>query len=229
MYNINLNNPKVQVNGVDDTSGVVSNLIYDQVAHTLTFNAAHFTTFTAVENNQTISESSTSSSSGANNFCHNSPPTLTPDLFQINTTTTTAKIFFTPLSDTNQYFISFSEKPNAEEHGAQVILTREGVQNFTINKLKPNTIYYIKVRGQNGCMPGSWSNIIKIKTSSKIYYKNSIISNKINPTIKKLTTIQSIDKPTPTPIIQNNKSPIIQQPTPSTSETKKKCFLWWCW
>lgn len=50
MYNVDLENPKILVNGGDDISGIVSNLVYDRQAKTLTFRAAHFTTFTAVEN-----------------------------------------------------------------------------------------------------------------------------------------------------------------------------------
>lgn len=50
MYNVDLKDPKILVNGGDDTSGIVSHLVYDREAKTLTFRAAHFTTFTAVEN-----------------------------------------------------------------------------------------------------------------------------------------------------------------------------------
>ena len=50
MYNVELENPKILVNGGDDSSGIVSNLVYDREAKTLTFTAAHFTTFTAIEN-----------------------------------------------------------------------------------------------------------------------------------------------------------------------------------
>ncbi len=93
-----------------------------------------------------------------------------PDLFQINTTKNTAKLFFTPI-DTNQFYIAFSTKPNAEENGELVTLSKEGVQSHTIYFLKPNTTYYIKVRGQNGCMPGKWSDILTFKTNKSIFYK----------------------------------------------------------
>lgn len=100
--------------------------------------------------------------------CHSSRPQSISDLFQIDASATKAKIFFTPQSDTNDYFVSFSSKnKNAEEHGERVTLLREGVQSHTIYSLKPNTIYYVKVRGQNGCMPGGWSTIMKFKTAPK--------------------------------------------------------------
>jgi hypothetical protein len=140
-------------------------------------------------NNQPSSNNSSSSPSGwAAPVCTDSKPIGIPDLFQINVSNTTAKLFFTPLSYNNQYYISFSTKPNAEEHGLSATLAREGVQNFTINLLKPNTTYYFKVRGQNGCMPGDWSTIMKIKTNPKnqtklkIFYKYFL--NKITSSLK---------------------------------------------
>lgn len=50
MYNVDIfENPVILVNGAEDTDGVVSNLVYDRAARTVTFNAAHFTTFEVTE------------------------------------------------------------------------------------------------------------------------------------------------------------------------------------
>lgn len=50
MYNVpDVENPMILVDGQEDTGGVVSNIIYDRTAHTLTFDAAHFTTFEVIE------------------------------------------------------------------------------------------------------------------------------------------------------------------------------------
>lgn len=43
--------PEILVNGTEDTEGVVSGLVYDRDAQTITFNAAHFSTFEVVEGN----------------------------------------------------------------------------------------------------------------------------------------------------------------------------------
>ncbi len=91
---------------------------------------------------------------------------FTTELFQIDTTKNAAKLFFNPISNTNQFVISYSTNPSAEEHGAQVELAREGVQNYSISMLQPNTDYYFKVRGQHGCRPGEWSEVLKAKTTS---------------------------------------------------------------
>lgn len=50
MYNVpDLEDPVVLVDGEEDNGDVVSNIVYDRGARTLTFRAAHFTTFEAVE------------------------------------------------------------------------------------------------------------------------------------------------------------------------------------
>ena len=50
MYNVpSFKNPVILVDGEEDDGNVVSGLVYDADAHTITFNAAHFTEFTAVE------------------------------------------------------------------------------------------------------------------------------------------------------------------------------------
>jgi hypothetical protein len=120
-----------------------------------------------VSQNNSSSVNNSNSNSNSAPQCSDAKPATIPDLFELRTNGAQAKMFFTPISNTNSFFISFSTKPNAEEHGAQVTLAREGVQNFTVNMLKPNTTYYFKVRGQNGCTTGEWSNIMKVKTGAK--------------------------------------------------------------
>jgi len=200
---------------------------------------------TPTSNPNNGSSSNNSGFSIPDTSCHDSKPIGVSDLFQINVKGNTAKLFFTPMSTTNNYFVSFSEKPNAEEHGEQVYLLREGVQSHTIYQLKPNTIYYFKVRGQNGCMPGEWSNVMKIKTGANkstkttIFYKSlltkvtnlikttkSNITKTKNNNVSKETILPNDSKVTPSPQITVAPQSTPKSPTP---ETKKKCLLWWCW
>jgi len=194
-----------------------------------TFQTTHATTFSARGNTTTSSNSNSSSSTNNNSpsSCDSSKPSSVPDLFQISANSTSAKLFFTPISNTTSFYFSFSTKPKAEEFGAQATLSREGVQNFTVNLLKPNTTYYFKVRGQNGCMPGDWSNIVKIKTQLKgvtkkfTFYKNTSLFKKV---ISKVVSIIN----TPTEVVAQ---PIIAVPTVTkvvVLPIKKTCFLWWC-
>jgi len=179
----------------------------------------------AIANDSNNNTNSNSSSPSSASVCGDSPPTLIPDLFQINTSLNTAKLFFTPI-DVNQFFVSFSTNPNAEENGELVTLAREGVQSHNIYFLKPNTTYYIKVRGQNGCMPGPWSNIMEFTTDNSIYYEYYPKSASITKTtsISKTTTLI----PTSTISIKSSPTPIpVSQSSPETKS--KHCFLWWCW
>ena len=174
--------------------------------------------------------SSTSHDSASAPLCSDSKPATIPNLFQINTTRTSAKLFFTPIANVNHFIISFSTKLNAEEHGADVSLAHEGVQNFTINLLKPNTTYYFKVRGQNGCMPGEWSNVIKITTNNKIYYQNSLPTKNIPiKTVSQKIPVKTIN-PTPVVEIIPTSAPESKPQTkPASPAAKRSCFLWWCW
>lgn len=112
------------------------------------------------------SSSTARSSSSSSGTCSDQKPVSVPDLFQINTTTTTAELFFTPSTETNKYYISFSTSPSAEGHGALVTLGTSGVQSFTVQYLQPGTIYYFKVRSQRGCQTGAWSSIVQESTQS---------------------------------------------------------------
>jgi len=190
---------------------------------------------TSDQNNNNNSSSSSSGSSTSTPSCNDTAPG-TPKLFQIDVKNNSAKLFFTPLPDTNKFYISYSTKNTAEEHGVEATLAKEGVQNFTVNALKANTNYYFKVRGQNGCMPGKWSNIVSVKTSSGgffrtiSYYMNSAVSQ-ITSGIYKPKSPESavVSKPVQTTTV----SPTIptQEVVAETVKNSKKktCFLWWCW
>lgn len=214
----------------DGTNWLKKNCSLDITANTLTCDLNSFSTY-AVLGNSKNNSSPVVSSSSPNSFssptCTDSKPLFIPDLFQINTTLNTAKIYFTPI-DTNQFFVSFSTSPLAEENGEAVTLAREGVQSHTIYFLKPNTIYYLKVRGQNGCMPGEWSDIMKFTTNNSIYYKyfpkNSSTKKLITPKTSPSITPSIEPQITPTPSIIPNNS--VKKSIPVSP---KKCFLKWCW
>jgi hypothetical protein len=184
MYNVTLNDPKILVNSADDSSGVVSGLVYDRTAHTLTFTAAHFTTFTAVERSSGSSSSNSNNSSSNNNstpVCNDTAPGSSPKLFQVDLTSTSATLNFVPaISPLTYYYIAFGSNPNNMEYGTQFnSAVYPGVQKVTVNALKPNTKYYFKIRGGNGCTPGNWSSSILVRTAlntkspKRVYYSSS--------------------------------------------------------
>lgn len=194
----------------------------------------------AQNNNSNSSDSSSNNSNNSAPSCNDSAPS-TPKLFQADVKGDSTKLFFTPLSTTNKFFVSFSTKSNAEEHGVEVTLAKEGVQNYTVNALKPNATYYFKIRGQNGCMPGGWSNIVKVKTGSVkasktiSYYMNSLLAKvtsvfssfKLPKVTKPSTTTKEEVVPQQVVPKETNKPESIVRPQPPIK--KQTCVLWWCW
>lgn len=97
----------------------------------------------------------------------------TPDLFQVTSIgRSSALVHFAPASDpVSSYLISFGESPEAEGYSAQLDLGHvDGAVTYTLDFLKPSTIYYAKVRAGNGCMPGDWSRTIRFQTSTQASY-----------------------------------------------------------
>lgn len=188
------------------------------------------------------------SNSNSSPSCDGPKPLTAPDLFQINVNNTTAKLFFTPISNTNNYHISFSTKSTAQDYDVDVVLAREGVQNYTVEQLKPSTTYYFKIRGKNGCTFGDWSNTFKITTRSKntkkitsFFKKNqSKIINVTSTAVKKaVSSLKKITPPKDSLLNPQSNPPLIDTPrtqtnTPVTPQTttpapkKKTCILWWC-
>ncbi|MGI6278884.1 MAG: hypothetical protein ACOYJ8_03730 [Patescibacteria group bacterium] len=172
--------------------------------------------------------------------CGESRPLYVPDLFQINVTDNTASLFFTPIPETDKFFISFSEDPLAESHGEIVSLSRNGVQNHLVYLLKPETTYYFKVRGQKGCAPGDWSNVMAINTnregftSETIYYKNSPLEKIVSLLSFSKEKVFSeenekegqIDTPDPTAtyIFDEKKIEKPAEPSPVQEESKFEIF-----
>lgn len=99
--------------------------------------------------------------------CGDNKPGSIPDLFQINTKRISAQLFFSPVVNNNSYYmISYGLKEGDERFGVTISpQNNTGVLNYTINKLLPNTNYFFKIRGGNGCKPGDWSSTIKAKTT----------------------------------------------------------------
>lgn len=192
-----------------------------------------------VPNHHQPSNSSSRGSSLTSHSCTATVPATTPDLFQIDSSLMSAKLFFTP-SDYNQYFVSFSTKPEAEEFGEQVTLSRDGVQSHNIFHLNPYTTYYVKVRSQNDCMPGNWSNVMTFTTNSQVFYKNSLpvsISatnatnqkkEKVEPVLADDTQPAQLDTQPSLPKASPQPSPMPES-SESNAGSSKKCFLWWCW
>ncbi len=152
-----------------------------------------------------------------NTFAHEFPSS-TPELFEIRADLNQATLYFTPINNTSTFVISFSTHSHAEEHGEKVNLGYEGVQAHTIYNLAPNTLYYVKIRGQKDDNIGEWSNILAFRTQTQktAYYLHGnqpSASEKIysaSTSVKSASQTQSVAKETnettsqsPTPAIES--------------------------
>ncbi|MBP7967049.1 LysM peptidoglycan-binding domain-containing protein [Candidatus Woesebacteria bacterium] len=110
--------------------------------------------------------------------CRSSVPTSKPDLFQIDVYGTDATLYFAPVTNANKYVIAYGDGDTTEQYGDEYNSGNvDGVLSYTIHMLTPSSSYSFKVRGGNGCMPGEWSNVMKVKIGAPtrgkvIYYKN---------------------------------------------------------
>lgn len=115
--------------------------------------------------------SSASSGSGASpGDCTKSSPSKAPILYQINSTATNATLYFVPAgSPVSRHRISYGINFDADQHNITTSSSSTGAMEFTIQELLPNTTYYFKIRGENDCQPGEWSNIVSsVATSSQV-------------------------------------------------------------
>ena len=114
-------------------------------------------------------------------FCPNQAPSSAPNLYEIDITSTTAKLFFAPAGGPyDSHYISYGLGNNNEGYGVNFSTSQTpGALFFTVQQLTPNSVYTFKVRGGNGCKPGPWSNNLTIETrsgssnNSKKYYPNA--------------------------------------------------------
>ena len=81
-------------------------------------------------------------------------------------------LYFTEAdSPVTKYVLEYGTKSGEYQYGVQDMGVNERNQmTYQVNALSPNTTYYFKVRGQNGCATGNWSNEISAKTKGFVSF-----------------------------------------------------------
>lgn len=151
-----------------------------------------FSVFGLFGQTQTSSGSTTTtSSSGVSTTsapqCTTPPPTTAPWLYgAIPINSSSIKLYFTDANDpVDHYVLEFGTKPGTYSYSSANI-GGKGARIYDVANLQPNTTYYFRVRGGNGCATGSWSQELSATTEPMF---------KIN----KLDTQISLPTPTTTP------------------------------
>ncbi|HSD99068.1 MAG TPA: fibronectin type III domain-containing protein [Patescibacteria group bacterium] len=93
--------------------------------------------------------------------CSAAIPFYSPNLYKVDTTRTSATLFFTVPKDTiTGYTISYGLTQDAT--GSLTHFTEQsqnGTIIFTVDNLLLDATYYFRVRSENGCANGPWSAI----------------------------------------------------------------------
>ena len=112
------------------------------------------------------SASNNHSSSGTSHGCSDPAPNGAPHLFQINTTSTTATLYFAPAgSPYSSFYVAFGNGAADEGYGGGFNHGySQGALSYTVYLLSPGTTYTFKVRAGNGCTAGRWSADMSVKT-----------------------------------------------------------------
>jgi hypothetical protein len=116
--------------------------------------------------NPTPSNNNSSGSSDSQGFtCTNHVPAA-PRIFQIAATKEKSTLHFVPSVDQeDSYTISYGLYSDAGMYNTIFNHSdKSGAIPYTINALAGNTTYYFKVRANNGCMAGNWSQVLSIKS-----------------------------------------------------------------
>lgn len=211
----------------DDTSGMVT---FSISASNLDAHYYDTTDGSSVTVDKSVAVA-TITSSVSSPVCVGEKPSQTPDLFQIDVRGDKATLFFTPIENTSRYYISYSERPLAEEHGVEVTLSKSGVQNYTVGYLKYGRTYYFKVRGSLGCVTGEWSNVLAVTTGYGVkkttyrYFPSLLLTRKMESK-KIIDTVSPTEKPVESVVPT---SVPLEKISNVKEEVKKKfCFLRWC-
>ncbi len=141
------------------------------------------TTFPSNSSSPTPKPTSTPTPTSSNSSrCEAAPPSGSPDLYQINVTTTTATLYFAPANKPYTYYlVQYGANGNMQQSTTFMAKDVSGALRADIHALSPRTNYTFRVTAFNDCAAGSWSNEMKINTeATKTYYKNIFASTKAN-------------------------------------------------
>jgi len=135
--------------------------------------AKHFSDYITYDLAQSSAVSSSDTSSSAPGCGDQAPGAKAPWLYgAIPQDGSSILLYFTPSDNpVNKYVLEYGTKPGDYSYGVQDMgLNSRGQMTFLVKSLAPNTTYYFRVRGGNGCATGPWSNEISAKTKGFIAF-----------------------------------------------------------
>lgn len=151
-----------------------------------TTNFSTFALFGQASSSGSSSSSSSSSWSGSSSVCSDQAPgNKVPWLYgAIAQDSSSVLLYFTEADNpVNKYVLKYGTKSGDYPYGVQDMgINSRGPMTFLVKSLSPNTTYYFKVRGGNGCAVGNWSNEISAKTKGFVTTNNlDFVSSELKP------------------------------------------------
>lgn len=94
----------------------------------------------------------------AQTTCDKTAPVNKTEIFQIDTSNTTATLHFTPPNDIYTKFrIVYGLSEGDERYGVDYVQgNSSGALTYIVNDLSAGTTYYFKIRADNDCAQGTW-------------------------------------------------------------------------
>lgn len=128
---------------------------------------------TVVTTTSTSSSSSNNSSSTSTACTDQAPGAKAPWLYgAITQDSGSVLLYFTEADNpVNKYVLEYGTKSGDYPYGVQDMgVNIRGQMTFLVKSLSPNTSYYFRVRGGNGCATGTWSNEISATTKGLVSF-----------------------------------------------------------
>lgn len=99
--------------------------------------------------------------------CTAEKPSRAPGLFQIDVTKNSATLYFVPINGAvTSYTVAYGYTRMEDRFVVSFPSGRyDGAVNYTVNYLSPNTKYYFRMRADNGCRIGYWSDTMSVETN----------------------------------------------------------------
>lgn len=114
---------------------------------------------------------------------------------------TTMRLYFTDAADpVDHYVLEYGSKSGDYPWGATNI-GGKGMRTYDVRGLQPNTTYYFRIRGGNGCATGNWSNELSSTTKGVVTLKQ------LSTTNLDMETSPTIPETSPAPQQQQGASP----------------------
>ncbi len=152
-----------------------------------------FVDYTVTAESQSSSSSSSTSSSSPSNVCTDASPGAEPQSLYsaVPQGTDSIMLSFTEAADPiDHYALQFGTASNNYTYGQEDI-GKKGIKTYLVQSLSPNTTYYFRIRGGNGCATGPWSNEISAKTKPIISFNQLEVTDPQLITTPTTTTVST--------------------------------------